>query len=67
MKRRLIRIFMYTLRTIFTSKNFHQINESFTIFAEEYICMHFFYITNLVAKAPGLNLGKKLSNLLSKR
>ena len=25
----------------------------------------FFYIRNLVAKAPGLNLGKDLSNLLS--
>ena len=24
---------------------------------------HFFYISNLVAKAPGLNFGKKLSNL----
>ena len=24
----------------------------------------FFYISNLAAKAPGLNLGKKLSNLL---
>ena len=28
---------------------------------------HFFYTSNLVAKAPGLNLGKKLSNLLSKQ
>ena len=28
---------------------------------------HFFNISNLVAKAPGLNLGKKLSNLLSNR
>ena len=27
----------------------------------------FIYISNLVAKAPGLNLGKKLSNLLSTR
>ena len=27
----------------------------------------FFYISNLVAKAPGLNLGKKLSSLLSNR
>ena len=26
----------------------------------------FFFLTNLVAKAPGLNLGKKLINLLSK-
>ena len=25
----------------------------------------FIYISNLVAKAPGLNLGKKLRNLLS--
>ena len=26
---------------------------------------HFFYISNLVTKAPGLNLDKKLSNLLN--
>ena len=26
---------------------------------------HLFYISNLVAKAPGLNLSKKLTNLLS--
>ena len=26
---------------------------------------HFIYIHNLVAKAPGLNIGKKLRNLLS--
>ena len=31
-------------------------------FRPEYI---FFYISNLVAKAPGLNLGEKVSNLLS--
>ena len=31
-------------------------------FRLEYI---FFYISNLVAKAPGLNLGEKVSNLLS--
>ena len=28
---------------------------------------HFFCISNLVAKAPGLNLGEKVSNLLSSR
>ena len=28
---------------------------------------HFFYISSLVAKASGLNLGKKLSDLLSSR
>ena len=28
---------------------------------------HFFYISNLFIKAPGLNLGKKLNNLLSNR
>ena len=27
----------------------------------------FFFISNLVAKAPGFNLGKKLGNLLSNR
>ena len=26
-----------------------------------------FFISNLVAKAPGLNFGKKLTNMLSKR
>ena len=30
-----------------------------------YFADTFFYISNLVAKAAGLNLGKKLSNLLS--
>ena len=31
-----------------------------------YMYIHnFFYISNLVAKASGLDLGKKLSNLLS--
>ena len=29
--------------------------------------IHFFYISNVVAKAPGLNLSKKLSDLLSNR
>ena len=29
---------------------------------EQYL--HIFFISNLVAKAPGLNLGKKLSNFL---
>ena len=28
---------------------------------------HFLYISNLVAKVPGLILGKKLSNLLKNR
>ena len=27
--------------------------------------LHVFYISNLVAKAPGLDLGKKISNMLS--
>ena len=27
--------------------------------------LHIFYLSNLVAKAPGLSFGKKLSNLLS--
>ena len=30
-------------------------------------CTHYFHISNLVAKAPGLNLSKKLSSLLSNR
>ena len=34
---------------------------------EKIILYTFFYISNLVAKAPGLNLGKKLTNLLSNR
>ena len=29
------------------------------------IIIHIFYINDVVAKASGLNLGKKLSNLLS--
>ena len=29
--------------------------------------IHIFYISTLVTKGPGLNLGKKLSNLLSNR
>ena len=43
-----------------------QTNAKTILFSGLYIYIFFFIINNLIAKASGLNLGKKLSNLISK-
>ena len=59
----LVRRFSEELREIYDSV-LTQENTPMEIW---YFDIHFFYISNPVAKAPGLKLGKKLNNFLNNR